>query len=688
MAILTTTNQGLNFIGGTTFIQTGTNTLMSIETGGNVGIGATSPNAKLQIDNQGEGEFAGPNSSAAGSSHILLADVGGTTRTLMSGPSIVFRTPANADGTNIWATSRLLGSPAAAGSARGTFSIQVRDNYDPFNDGTSWNWRTALTAINTGNVGIGTNSPGAKLEVNGQIIINSTALGGQDAFSIYNSTNQLFHIQNSSSNDEASLLLGANNVIKVKLDTAGDSYLNGGNVGIGMTNPGYKLDVSGGSAVGARISTTGFTNLDLVSNRTSGNLGGLRFKQDIDAAQTGEFLGLHGGGFDWKVGDGSVAPGIKMRLDSSGKLGIGTTSPNARLNVNGGIKIEGTNSLSFGGTASIPAWGINSSGNDLIINDQATTVGDVLFTNARNVGIGVTSADAKLEVAQNAGGAGLNIINGGETAFRFSTRVEDTTVNTVVFRQGIYHNNTENATIAFYRGGSSVGGFMTFQTQNGNERMRISAGGNVGIATTNPRDKLDVVGIGYINNLRVGFTGSPSPATSLFGTRGTFYNNAFQTNYMMHCVSSATNLGFTRGPSNSNPLTFNAGDRTGATNAIGSITLTSAGTSYNTTSDYRLKENEEKISNAIDRLKNLKPIRFNWISEPEEEKVDGFLAHEVAEVVPEAVTGEKDAIDYKGDDDLQMLENSKLVPLLTAALQQAIDKIELLEQRIQSIENK
>ena len=52
------------------------------------------------------------------------------------------------------------------------------------------------------------------------------------------------------------------------------------------------------------------------------------------------------------------------------------------------------------------------------------------------------------------------------------------------------------------------------------------------------------------------------------------------------------------------------------------------------------------------------------------------------------VTGEKDAIDYKGDDDLQMLENSKLVPLLTAALQQAIDKIEALEQRIQLIENK
>ena len=63
------------------------------------------------------------------------------------------------------------------------------------------------------------------------------------------------------------------------------------------------------------------------------------------------------------------------------------TNPNARLNVNGGIKIEGTGSLSFGGSASVPSWAINSSGSDLIIDDQATTSGSVLFNNSEGVAL-------------------------------------------------------------------------------------------------------------------------------------------------------------------------------------------------------------------------------------------------------------------------------------------------------------
>jgi hypothetical protein len=123
-------------------------------------------------------------------------------------------------------------------------------------------------------------------------------------------------------------------------------------------------------------------------------------------------------------------------------------------------------------------------------------------------------------------------------------------------------------------------------------------------------------------------------------------------------------------------------------NKRGSIVVNATSTSYNTTSDYRLKENKEIISDAIERVKALKPVKFNWISEPSQPKIDGFYAHELAEVVPEAVTGEKDALDHENNPDYQSIDQSKIVPLLSAALQQAVDKIEELEQRIQLIENK
>ena len=122
------------------------------------------------------------------------------------------------------------------------------------------------------------------------------------------------------------------------------------------------------------------------------------------------------------------------------------------------------------------------------------------------------------------------------------------------------------------------------------------------------------------------------------------------------------------------------------TSTVGGITINTSSTSFNTTSDYRLKENREDISDAIERVKELKPVKFNWIKEPGESKVDGFYAHELAEVVPEAVTGEKDALDWEGNPEYQAIDQAKIVPLLTAALQQAIDKIEALELRINKLE--
>jgi hypothetical protein len=170
---------------------------------------------------------------------------------------------------------------------------------------------------------------------------------------------------------------------------------------------------------------------------------------------------------------------------------------------------------------------------------------------------------------------------------------------------------------------------------------------------------------------------------------------------------------------------------------VGTITWTASSTSYNTSSDYRLKENVVDLTGASARVNQLKPARFNWISDDTDTLIDGFLAHEVATVIPEAITGTKDAMrdeEYEvtpatGDiytpatddvdevihstdaeqpetledgqlwrentaavmgtrsvPDYQGIDQSKLVPLLTAALQEALTEIASLKTRVEALE--
>ena len=111
---------------------------------------------------------------------------------------------------------------------------------------------------------------------------------------------------------------------------------------------------------------------------------------------------------------------------------------------------------------------------------------------------------------------------------------------------------------------------------------------------------------------------------------------------------------------------------------VGNVTTTASATAYNTTSDYRLKENVVELTGATDRLKQLNPSRFNFIAEADT-TVDGFLAHEVQAVVPEAITGTKDAVDADGNPEYQGIDQSKLVPLLVATIQELEARITALE---------
>jgi hypothetical protein len=184
------------------------------------------------------------------------------------------------------------------------------------------------------------------------------------------------------------------------------------------------------------------------------------------------------------------------------------------------------------------------------------------------------------------------------------------------------------------------------------ERMRIASNGNVLMGTTS------TTGLA---------TGSSANQGVYFAAGVSFFQTNNNAN---HYWSKAT--GYTSGDFTAHWVN---------NNYVGGITTNGSTTSYVTSSDYRLKENVIPVYDGIARFKQLKPSRFNFISHPES-TVDGFLAHEAQAVVPECVTGEKDATNEDGTIKPQGIDQSKLVPLLTAALQEAIAKIETLEARL------
>jgi len=156
---------------------------------------------------------------------------------------------------------------------------------------------------------------------------------------------------------------------------------------------------------------------------------------------------------------------------------------------------------------------------------------------------------------------------------------------------------------------------------------------------------------------------------------------SFLSSGLMRCIrdNDATAV-FHRNSSNGDVIFL----RRDTTN-VGSISVTTTATAYNTSSDYRLKENVVPLTGAIDRLQQIPVHRFNFIADPDT-VVDGFIAHEAQEIVPECVTGTKDEVDENGDPVYQGIDQSKLVPLLTAALQEAIAEIASLKDRVAALE--
>ena len=220
---------------------------------------------------------------------------------------------------------------------------------------------------------------------------------------------------------------------------------------------------------------------------------------------------------------------------------------------------------------------------------------------------------------------------------------------------------TGGATIRFQNPGQrvwSIGNdgtsFVIDDVTGAAERMRIDSSGNVLVGKTS--------------------TGYTAPGVRLAGqgyASNFAHNTANQTNVLFSAPVSQSQIAFYRQDTGAGMGSIT----NGATNSV----------AYNTSSDYRLKEDWQPMSGSVDRVKSLNPVNFAWKADGS--RVDGFLAHEAQAVVPEAVTGTHNEVDDDGNPVMQGIDQSKLVPLLTAALQEAITKIEALEARVTALEN-
>ena len=349
----------------------------------------------------------------------------------------------------------------------------------------------------------------------------------------------------------------------------------------------------------------------------------------------------------------------RMIIDDAGKVGLGTTSPVVPL--------------------------------DILTNLSSDTT---------------SSPDTVLTIATKYASTSANGVAGAGPRLEFKIPDDETNPITGAAIAGLKENGDDsvaNAALAFY---------ISQNDTTLDEAMRIDSAGKVGIGDTSPDAMLKVVSnnaavVGsWVRGDYYGLRVSGGSTSSHYALRianssdatlatfngdgkvmigGTSPSDTFQVNGTVrfsHAYGTGTAMIINNTNANNNyiPIGFHDnGTSAGYIFVNGSLDQTS----YVTSSDYRLKENVNYSWSATEKLKQLKPAEFNMIKDEENIVLSGFLAHEVESILPQAITGEKDAVDENGDPIYQGIDHSKLVPLLTKAIQELTAKVEQLEGKIE-----
>jgi hypothetical protein len=577
-----------------------------------------------------------------------------------------------------------------------------------------------------GNIGINTTSPLHLLDIRSST--NKTTTSPEE---------YLLHIGSLNATGPLGLRFGirtnattTSRYAAIEVDDAGTKRAlalqpNGGNVGIGTVSPDFKTEIVDGSSeliLGLQRSSTTIGHLAgmyfRVHNGTSANYKGAIIFERTSTWGRGS---LHFLTNDLADNTNAVlATNTRMTILSSGNVGIGTTSPNSRLDVKGSGNTNATYTFGARNSADTYALVINDASNVRIGSTAATTLSpaqadanniklDVAegFTRVGNFNTGNLSIDHPGTSFNGGVGAlaiGMNRYSGRSNVDFWNTTANGQATANLETDRGFdwrkYNNSGNEQLVMGLRGDGLLSLMPNNTTTEGGQISLNNVGNNISGVDANAWniDNHNNSSEGVFNALRMYYNGLSVPALIIpehtTGNARVGINMTSAPAATLHVNGIiASNIGYASRSGISGSFSGNVFNIfwTGSVAEL-YIDATKIGTNINTTSDYRIKHSIKDIESGIDKVMKLRPVTYRYknieIFKDNGNAKAGFIAHEVQEVIPSAVNGEKDAVNKKGGIDVQSLDPLPIISILTKAIQEQQALIEAQKKEIEELKNK